>query len=111
VGKLIKDPALYNNANATIAKANTLMANINSGKGALGKFASDPEFARKLDDTVTKLSSIADKMNSDKGTIGLLLTDPKLYNNTDQMLLETRNLIKAIRQNPKKYLTIHMRIF
>jgi phospholipid/cholesterol/gamma-HCH transport system substrate-binding protein len=111
VGKFIKDPALYNNANETIKKANQLMADINSGKGALGKFASDPEFARKLDNTMTKLSNIADKIDSAQGTAGLLLTDPKLYNNADQMLVETRGLIKAIRENPKKYLTIHFKVF
>jgi phospholipid/cholesterol/gamma-HCH transport system substrate-binding protein len=110
-GKFLKDPSLFDNANATIAKANTLMGDINAGKGALGKFAADPEFARKLDNTMTKLSSITDKMDSDKGTVGLLLTDPKVYNNTDQMLVETRNLLKAVRENPKKYLTIHFKIF
>jgi phospholipid/cholesterol/gamma-HCH transport system substrate-binding protein len=111
VGKLLKDPTLYDNASATIAKANALMADVNSGKGALGKFASDPEFARKLENTMTKLSSIADKIDSGQGTAGLLLTDPKVYNNTDQMLVETRNLVKAIRENPKKYLTIHFKVF
>jgi phospholipid/cholesterol/gamma-HCH transport system substrate-binding protein len=111
VGKFLKDPSLFDNANATISKANALMADINAGKGALGKFAADPEFARKLDNTMTKLSSIADKMDSDKGTAGLFLTDPKVYNNTDQMLVETRNLVKAIRENPKKYLTIHFKVF
>jgi phospholipid/cholesterol/gamma-HCH transport system substrate-binding protein len=110
-GKLLKDPKLYDNTNATISKANALMADINAGKGALGKFASDPEFARKLDNTLNKLSSIADKMDSPQGTVGLLLTDPKVYNNTDQMLIETRNLVKAIRENPKKYLTIHFKVF
>jgi len=111
IGKFIKDPALYNNANATISKANALLADINAGKGALGKFAADPEFAKKLDNTMSRLSSIADKVDSDKGTAGLLLTDPKVYNNTDQMLIETRNLVKAIRENPKKYLTIHFKVF
>ena len=37
--------------------------------------------------------------------------DPKVYNNVDQMLVETRNLVKAIRENPKKYLTIHFKVF
>jgi phospholipid/cholesterol/gamma-HCH transport system substrate-binding protein len=111
VGKFLKDPSLFDNANATIAKANALMADINAGKGALGKFAADPEFAKKLDNTVTRLSSLADKLDSDKGTAGLLLNDPKVYNNTEQMLAETRNLVKAIRENPKKYLTIHFKVF
>jgi len=26
-------------------------------------------------------------------------------------LVETRNLVKAIRENPKKYLTIHFKVF
>jgi len=111
VGKLLKDPTLYNNANETIAKANKLMADINSGKGALGKFAADPEFAKKLDNTMTKLSSIADKMDSPDGTVGKLLTDGSVYNNTDQAIVEMRKLLEAVRQNPKKYLTIHFKVF
>ncbi|HEX9118822.1 MAG TPA: MlaD family protein [Anaerolineae bacterium] len=111
IGKFIQDPSLYNNANRTISEANQLMANINAGKGALGKFASDEEFARKLDNTITKLSLLSDKMASGQGTAGRFFNDPSLYNNADNVLLETRSLIKAVRENPKKYLTIHLRIF
>lgn len=111
VGKLIKDPALYNNANQTIAQAKELMDGINNGKGALGKFAHDEEFARKLDNTVTKLSKIADRLEAGEGSAGRLLKDPSLYNNVDQMLVETRSLVKAIRENPKRYLTIRMKLF
>jgi phospholipid/cholesterol/gamma-HCH transport system substrate-binding protein len=110
-GKLIKDPALYNNANATIAKANQLIEDINAGKGALGKFAKDEQFAHKLDNTVTRLSSMMDRLDAGEGTAGKLLRDPALYNNADQMLVETRKLVLAIRENPKKYLTIHFKIF
>ena len=111
VGRLIKDPSLYNNANQTVAKANKLMEDINSGKGALGKFASDPEFAKKLDDTITNLKIVSDRLQAGEGSAGLFLKDPSLYHNADQLLVETRDLIKAIRQNPKKYLTIHLKIF
>lgn len=111
LGKLVKDPELYNNANQTLAKANQLMTNINEGKGALGKFAHDEEFAKKLDTTITNLNSIVARLNAGEGSAGMILKDPSLYNNTDQMLLESRNLIKAIRENPKKYLTIRLRVF
>lgn len=111
LGKLVKDPTLYNNANQTIAKANELMTNINQGKGALGKFASDEAFARKLETTITNLNEIVARLNAGEGSAGMLLHNPSLYNNTDQMLLESRNLIKAIRENPKKYLTIRLRVF
>lgn len=111
LGKFVKDPALYNNANATITHARDLMAGINEGKGAAGRFFKDEEFARKLDNTITKLSALADKMDSGQGTIGRLFNDPSLYTNADQMVTETRSLIKAIRENPKKYLVIHFKIF
>jgi phospholipid/cholesterol/gamma-HCH transport system substrate-binding protein len=111
LGKLVKDPALYNNANQTLAKANELMTNVNQGKGALGKFAHDEEFAKKLDTAITNLNSILARLDAGEGSAGKILRDPSLYNNADQMLLESRNLIKAIRENPKKYLTIKLHVF
>ncbi|HVZ18096.1 MAG TPA: MlaD family protein [Terriglobales bacterium] len=111
VGKLLKDPSLYNNANQTIAKANVLMDDINQGKGALGKMAKDEQFAAKLDNTITKLSLILNDLQEGKGTAGMLLKDPAVYNNTDQMLVEGRKLVQAMRENPKKYLTIHVKLF
>jgi phospholipid/cholesterol/gamma-HCH transport system substrate-binding protein len=60
---------------------------------------------------MSKLSDLSDRLNSGEGTIGKLLQDPAVYNNTNQLLQDTQELIKAIRQNPKKYLTIHLKIF
>ena len=111
VGKLIKDPSLYNTANETIAEANKLMEDINSGKGAVGKLASDPEFAKKLDDTITNLKIISDRLQAGEGSAGLFLKDPAVYTNADLMLVETRSLVKAIRENPKRYLTIRLKLF
>src|SRR6185312_5452319 len=110
-GKLLKDETLYRNANETIAKANQLMTDINSGKGTLGKIAHDEEFAKKVDTLVTNFSLLSDKMEKGEGSVGKLFNDPSLYNNSDQMLVETRNLVKAIRENPKRYLTIHFKLF
>jgi len=111
IGKFLKDPTLYDNANKTVAKANALMDEVNQGKGALGKIAKDEEFARKLDKTVTNLETLTTNMNEGKGSMGKLFVDPSLYNNSDKMLVETRSLVQAIRENPKKYLTIHFKIF
>jgi phospholipid/cholesterol/gamma-HCH transport system substrate-binding protein len=111
VGKLIKDPSLYNNANETVANLNKLTTEINSGKGAIGKLAKDQEFAHKLDNTITKLSLIMDQIESGQGTAGRFIKDPSLYTNADQMLIETRNLVSAVRQDPKKYLTIKLKLF
>ena len=31
--------------------------------------------------------------------------------NADQMLVETRELVKSVRENPKKYLTFKVKVF
>jgi phospholipid/cholesterol/gamma-HCH transport system substrate-binding protein len=111
LGMLVKDDAFMKNANQTITKVNKFVDDVNAGKGALGKFAKDEQFAARLQNTVDKLSRIADRLEAGEGSAGQFLRNPSLYNNTDQMLIETRGLVKAIRENPKKYLNIHFRIF
>jgi phospholipid/cholesterol/gamma-HCH transport system substrate-binding protein len=60
---------------------------------------------------MNKLSALTDRLEAGEGTAGKLFKDPSLYNNADQMLIETRELVKAVRENPKKYLTIHFKLF
>ena len=110
-GKLLKDPELYDNANKTIANVRQLTDDINAGKGALGKMTRDQEFAAKLQTTMNNLTALSERMEKGEGTAGMLFKDPALYNNSSQMLVETRELVKAIRENPKKYLTFHVKVF
>jgi phospholipid/cholesterol/gamma-HCH transport system substrate-binding protein len=111
IGKFLRDPAIYDNANQTIAKANQLMADVNAGKGAVGLALKDQAFAAKVNDTVNKLNALATQLNSGQGTVGKLIKDPTMYENTNRLLTETRDLIAAIRKNPKKYLTIRLKVF
>jgi phospholipid/cholesterol/gamma-HCH transport system substrate-binding protein len=111
IGKLLKDETLANNLNQSVSSANQLLADINAGKGGLGMIAKDPQFAAKLRDTVDKLDSVLNRVDNGEGTVGQLVRNPSLYNNLDQSLTETRGLIAAIRENPKKYLTFHVKIF
>lgn len=104
VGKLVKDPALYNNLNS-------LVAGINNGQGTLGLLAKDKQFRGKVNLTVNDLQAILHGVNEGHGTVGKLMKDPTLYNNSDSMIVEMRSLLKAIRKNPKKYLTIHFKLF
>jgi phospholipid/cholesterol/gamma-HCH transport system substrate-binding protein len=110
-GKFLKDPSLYNNANDTIANVKKLTEDINAGKGTLGKLTKDEELAKKLDTTLTKLSQLTTELEAGQGTMGKLFKDETLYNNTNAMLVDTRDLLKAFRENPKKYLSIKLHIF
>jgi phospholipid/cholesterol/gamma-HCH transport system substrate-binding protein len=111
VGKLLKDPTLYNNANQTVSNIKQLTDDVNAGKGALGKLAKDQEFANKLQNTMNRLSDMVERLNAGEGSAGRFLRDPALYDNTNKLLTDSQELVKAIRQNPKKYLTIHLKLF
>lgn len=111
LGKAIHDPTLYNNLNATIQKTDDLLKQLNSSKGALGKAINDPAFAKKVDDSVTQLDTILANLNAGKGTAGQLLKNRSLYDHLDQTSDQATQLIKAIRDNPKKYLVIRLKLF
>ncbi|HVG28050.1 MAG TPA: MlaD family protein [Acidobacteriaceae bacterium] len=110
-GKLLTDDSLYNNLNTTLTQTNALLAQVNSGKGGLGMLIKDPAFANRLGDTVDKLDLLLSNVNNGKGTLGKLATDDAAYANLNKLLTESTNLVTMIRQDPKKYLTIHMKIF
>ena len=111
IGKLLKDDTLYDNLRQSTQNLNQILGDVNAGKGSIGMLAKDPKFAQKLNDTVTKLDSILNQVDSGQGTIGQLVKNPSLYNHTDQMISDANQLVLAVRQDPKKYLTIHLKIF
>jgi phospholipid/cholesterol/gamma-HCH transport system substrate-binding protein len=110
-GKLLKDDSLYNNLNATVSNANQLVAEINAGHGSIGKLARDPEFAKKLDDAVSRLDNILKDVDQGKGTVGQLIQNRALYDHADQTMDHAQQLIKSMRENPKKYLVVQLKVF
>lgn len=110
-GKLLKDETLYNNLNSTLVHANSIMTEADSGKGTLGLLLKDPQFRSQLNDTLGQVNTLVAGLNSGKGTLGKLATDDKAYSNLNGLLTETTNLVTTIRKDPKKYLTIHVKIF
>lgn len=111
LGKAINDPTLYNHIDEAVNNTNDLLRQINSGQGALGKAIKDPEFARKLDNTVTQLNTILTDLNAGKGSAGQFLKNRSLYDHLDSTSDQAGQLIKAIRENPKKYFVIRLKLF
>jgi phospholipid/cholesterol/gamma-HCH transport system substrate-binding protein len=110
-GKLLKDPALFDEAKKTMAEINSLVADVNAGKGTAGKLLKDDQLHRRLDDLLAKLNTTIDKINSGQGTIGQLMTNPQLYEALTGATGELQSLTKDIHANPKKFLTLHLKIF
>jgi phospholipid/cholesterol/gamma-HCH transport system substrate-binding protein len=111
IGLLLKDPTFANNLNHTISNLNQLTSDMQAGKGSAGMLLKDPTFAQKLNDTLTQANSLITAINSGQGTIGKLAKDDTAYNNLNKLLTESTSLVSTIRQDPKKYLTIHLKIF
>lgn len=110
-GKLLRDDSLYKNLTAATANTNALLAQINSGNGALGKLAHDPALAQKLQDSISQMDTLLKNINSGKGSLGQLAVNPALYNNANETLAQGGSLVTELRKNPKKYLTVHVKLF
>ena len=110
-GILLKDPTAANNLNASLASLKSILADAQAGKGSAGMLLKDPAFANKMNDAVTQINTLLSGINAGTGTLGKLAKDDTLYTHSDKLVTETTGLITAMRTNPKKYLTIQLKIF
>ena len=110
-GMMLKDPSLFDDAKKTIAEINSLLADVNAGKGTAGKLLKDDELHRRLDDLLAKLNTTMDKINAGQGTIGQFVVNSQLYESITGATNEFQSLAKDMHANPKKFLTITLKIF
>ena len=110
-GMLLKDDTLYKNLNSTLAHANSIMADADAGKGGLGLMLKDPKFRQDLSHTLTQVNELVSGINEGRGTLGKLATDDSVHTNLNKLLTASTDLVTTIRSDPKKYLTIHLKIF
>lgn len=110
-GKFIYDPQVYDEARDSITEAKRLLDNLNAGKGTAGKFLTDDQVYTQLNLIATKVNTAIDKINSGQGTIGQLMVNPQLYDSLTGATREVQGLIKDMRANPKKFLTIRLVLF
>ena len=111
VAKLINDPTLYNDARAMIASGSAMINNVNQGKGTLGKLATEDQLYRSLTSTINNLDTVLAGIRNGDGTVGKLFKDPTLYANLNSVTTEMKELMGDFRRDPKKFLTIQLKIF
>jgi phospholipid/cholesterol/gamma-HCH transport system substrate-binding protein len=110
-GKLIKDPALFDDLHKTIGEIRTLVNGVNSGKGTAGKLLNDDQLSNQLNTLVGKLNATVDRINSGQGTLGQLVSNPQLYETLNSTTRELQGLMRDMHANPKKFLTIQLKLF
>jgi phospholipid/cholesterol/gamma-HCH transport system substrate-binding protein len=110
-GKFLKDDELYADLRQTIAEVRRIAADLNAGKGTAGKLLKDETLHKQLEASLAKVDNIIDRINAGQGTIGQLLVNPQMYDTLNGATAELRELVKAIRENPSKYLRIKLALF
>ena len=110
-GKLLKDDALYDELHATIGDVRETIGKINKGDGTVSKLLNSSELHDQLVASMGKLDSVLDKVNNGDGTIGRLMNDPSLFESIDGTSREVQGLLKDFRANPKKFLTIQLKLW
>src|ERR1700742_3704659 len=56
--------------NVILAKMNTIVDNLQSGKGSIGQLINNPDLANKMTATVDELHKLTVSLNSNKGSLG-----------------------------------------
>lgn len=138
-GKFLNDEALYSETRSAVAElrvsaqkisqiaddVKAITADLNAGRGSAGRLLKDDKLYNDTQEAVTRFNSTAAKLDAiladaraGRGSLGKILTDETLYNNvsvaSNNIATFTGNanvLIDDFRKNPKKYLTIQLKIF
>ncbi|MBI2686896.1 MAG: MCE family protein [Acidobacteria bacterium] len=111
VSKLLKDPALHDEVKGAIADIRKTIDEINKGQGTAGKLIKSDELHANLNKLLLNLDKTVDKINTGQGTMGQLMVNPALYDSMNGSMKEMNQFMRDFRSNPKKFLTIQLKLF
>jgi len=86
LGKLIRDPKLYQDIDRTVLEAQELVRRIREGEGTVGKLINDPTLYADLKRTLTRLEQLTRDLREGQGTIARLIREPELYEKLDRTM-------------------------
>ena len=110
-GKLLYDSAIADELRGTLAEAKKMVDDLNAGKGTAGKVLKDDQLYKQVNQIIGKMQTIIDKLESGQGTLGQLLVNPQLYDTLNGTTREMQSLLQDMHKNPKKFLTIQLKLF
>jgi phospholipid/cholesterol/gamma-HCH transport system substrate-binding protein len=64
-----------------------------------------------MNDTIARLDTITTRLDKGEGTLGKLSTDATLFNNLNASSKALRDFLTEFMKDPRKYLTLHVKVF
>jgi phospholipid/cholesterol/gamma-HCH transport system substrate-binding protein len=85
------------NLNTILAKLNTVVDNLESGKGSFGQLLVNPDLYNKFVATMDSVQKTTAKLNSSDNTLGKFLNDKgQMYDQVDDALVRVDDMTKGI---------------
>lgn len=103
VNKIIKDPALYDRFVKASESLDGFARRLSTSKGTVSRLIEDESLYENLNTAALKLNVLLDKVNKGDGTVGSLVNNRETGEELQKTLKELNNLVKDMRENPKKY--------
>tara|TARA_B100000123_G_scaffold225336_1_gene174088 strand:+ start:310 stop:1248 length:939 start_codon:yes stop_codon:yes gene_type:complete len=92
--------SILGNIEESNSSVNSILSNMSSISDSLSN--------SNLTSLVNNFNTLMTQINSKEGSAGLLLNDDKLYNNLEKTTKELSELIKDIKDNPKRYINFSL---
>jgi len=111
LGQLLKDDKLAKSLTATSGNFEQISGRLMRNDNTAGKLLTEKELYDRLNSTVARVDDLTKNLNSGQGTAGQLLHNKEMYDNMNSAAKELKELIAAIKLDPKKYLNVRVSIF
>jgi phospholipid/cholesterol/gamma-HCH transport system substrate-binding protein len=110
-GLLLDDPTLYLRLSSVTAQMDTVLRQMHSQQGTLGRLLyNDTLYVRMLGAAARADSLLALLTNSD-GFAARMLNDQEMYDRLNKSLTDLNEILRDVRQNPRKYTKGMVKLF
>lgn len=102
--RLVEDPSLYNRTLAAASSIEEFSRKLNEESGTLRRLIESPELYENLRKASADFSSILERIDKGEGLAGAFIGDEELTKELKTAIEELKELMKDIKDHPKKYI-------
>jgi len=108
VNRLIRDPAVYQRFLAASESLDIFARKLATSKGTMHRLIEDDSLYENANASAARLNALLAKIEKGEGTMGNLITNGETGEELRATLRELNALIKDIKENPKRYFSLHV---